>query len=567
MKMKHYQLAFVVVLLFAFKMADAQKTGTKVIEADSLFVVLHQNTTLLHKPNVAKLPNAKTTAGTQYRLIAKSSLQYQGSKFDLVDTADYRYTGKRSISKLFANEWDFDTYYRIYVDSIVTKSFDEETSNKSYDATDRLISHQEQTFPLGNLYKTIARTYDYNIDGQISYYAYRNKFAPDSLWFSGMSVLKTFDKFGNALSWLDKSWDYYGAKWVTTNLQMNEYDTASPAHNRLLSELHQVWDSIGLVFHNFSKVSYLYDTAGHLLLKQVSHWDNSTANWRPSSKDTFLYDTKGFNIQIINSLIDTSARWVNKNNTYIFYDVSGNINRTIAQMYVAGSWVNTLQYDYAYVAGNLVMEFHSRWNATTAVFDSSDLYLYTFDAKGNRLSESKEYFNYPPAILKINERYLYTYDSENNPVNIIYQLKNNAGVWYNVENIDQEFNAAHLVTRSINSYWTGSAWAYNLNSKIDNFYYEEMPTSVASLLYKDNLFAVYPNPSSGKLVISDASLRGKQSESLSIKVYDLLGRVVYEQSLILNKAQTPLELNLAKGTYILELRTEDAVQRERILIQ
>jgi hypothetical protein len=89
-------------------------------------------------------------------------------------------------------------------------------------------------------------------------------------------------------------------------------------------------------------------------------------------------------------------------------------------------------------------------------------------------------------------------------------------------------------------------------------------------LYKDNLFAVYPNPSNGKLVISDVSLRGgttKQSQQMYIKVYDLLGRVVYEQRLMLNKAQTPLELNLAKGTYILELRTEEAVQRERILIQ
>jgi hypothetical protein len=85
----------------------------------------------------------------------------------------------------------------------------------------------------------------------------------------------------------------------------------------------------------------------------------------------------------------------------------------------------------------------------------------------------------------------------------------------------------------------------------------------------ENTFSISPNPSSGKFYISNASLRGgttKQSEPLSIKVYDVLGRVVYEQSLILNKAQMPLELNLAKGTYIVELRTEDAVQRERIVI-
>jgi hypothetical protein len=92
---------------------------------------------------------------------------------------------------------------------------------------------------------------------------------------------------------------------------------------------------------------------------------------------------------------------------------------------------------------------------------------------------------------------------------------------------------------------------------------------MSSFATTENTFSISPNPSSGKFYISNASLRGgttKQSQQMFIKVYDLLGRVVYEQSLILNKAQTPLELNLAKGTYILELRTEDAVQRERIVI-
>ena len=90
----------------------------------------------------------------------------------------------------------------------------------------------------------------------------------------------------------------------------------------------------------------------------------------------------------------------------------------------------------------------------------------------------------------------------------------------------------------------------------------------------ENTFSISPNPNSGKLVIarneaiSDASLRGKQSEPLSIKVYDLLGRVVYEQSLILNKAQTPLELNVAKGTYLIRLEDEAGnVQHERLIIE
>ena len=103
--------------------------------------------------------------------------------------------------------------------------------------------------------------------------------------------------------------------------------------------------------------------------------------------------------------------------------------------------------------------------------------------------------------------------------------------------------------------------------KTDTVLVSTVGAGMSTFAPTENTFSISPNPSNGKFVISDASLQGKQFESLSIKVYDLLGRVVYEQSLILTKAQTPLELNLDKGTYILELRTEESVQRERIVIE
>jgi hypothetical protein len=114
------------------------------------------------------------------------------------------------------------------------------------------------------------------------------------------------------------------------------------------------------------------------------------------------------------------------------------------------------------------------------------------------------------------------------------------------------------------------------NTTRDTMLLRTVGAGMSTFANTENTFTISPNPSNGKLVIarneaiSDASLRGgttKQSQQMFIIVYDLLGRVVYEQSIVLNKAQTPLELNLAKGTYIVELRTEEAVQRERIVIQ
>jgi hypothetical protein len=122
-------------------------------------------------------------------------------------------------------------------------------------------------------------------------------------------------------------------------------------------------------------------------------------------------------------------------------------------------------------------------------------------------------------------------------------------------------------------YYFPTSGSYKVYAAIDADTFKPS-TKALGIPYLPNnqfVFTISPNPSTGTFVISDALLRGggtttKQSQPTVIKVYDLLGRIVYEQNLILNKAQTPLALNLAKGTYILELRTEDAVQRERIVI-
>ena len=82
-------------------------------------------------------------------------------------------------------------------------------------------------------------------------------------------------------------------------------------------------------------------------------------------------------------------------------------------------------------------------------------------------------------------------------------------------------------------------------------------------------FTIYPNPSSGTLVIANTSLRGtKQSEAIYATIYDLLGRIVQQQNLSFNNKEATIKLNLPSATYILELKDEAGnVQRERVVVQ
>lgn len=76
-------------------------------------------------------------------------------------------------------------------------------------------------------------------------------------------------------------------------------------------------------------------------------------------------------------------------------------------------------------------------------------------------------------------------------------------------------------------------------------------------------FSIYPNPSNGSLTLT--SLRGTKQ---SVKVYDLLGRVVYQNELSFTNNQASINLNTTDGVYILELTDgEGNSSRQRIEIR
>ena len=85
--------------------------------------------------------------------------------------------------------------------------------------------------------------------------------------------------------------------------------------------------------------------------------------------------------------------------------------------------------------------------------------------------------------------------------------------------------------------------------------------SLASVF--DNVFfdkvKVYPNPNNGVVNVYMADLK-----NVSIAVYDLNGKVVYNQNSI-NQPEYQFELDVAKGVYILELNTEGKTHQVKLV--
>ena len=81
----------------------------------------------------------------------------------------------------------------------------------------------------------------------------------------------------------------------------------------------------------------------------------------------------------------------------------------------------------------------------------------------------------------------------------------------------------------------------------------------------DRLMSVYPNPSNGLI---NMRLADAQSQDVNVFVYDMLGKLVQQQSINKNNLQVQ-ELDLSnqpKGFYLLRVKSGDQIYSRKIQI-
>lgn len=80
----------------------------------------------------------------------------------------------------------------------------------------------------------------------------------------------------------------------------------------------------------------------------------------------------------------------------------------------------------------------------------------------------------------------------------------------------------------------------------------------------NNIFQVYPNPSSGVFSLKIEEMKGKNA---GIKILDMGGRLVFQKNIQIDgKLEEHLSLDLAKGMYLLQVNTEiDSFKRKLVI--
>jgi 1,4-alpha-glucan branching enzyme len=88
------------------------------------------------------------------------------------------------------------------------------------------------------------------------------------------------------------------------------------------------------------------------------------------------------------------------------------------------------------------------------------------------------------------------------------------------------------------------------------------------ILEEGQTWAVYPNPSNGNVINVQAF--DLQSEQVSIRVMDAMGRVVYNQAYSVNgslNTSVVFDQSLSAGIYMVEITDNDVVKTEKLMIQ
>ena len=98
---------------------------------------------------------------------------------------------------------------------------------------------------------------------------------------------------------------------------------------------------------------------------------------------------------------------------------------------------------------------------------------------------------------------------------------------------------------------------------IDNLNFDDLINSVTEQAVKNNLFNLYPNPVSDIVTLN---IHHTNNSEMTLNVYNLIGESVRSEKL--NQVQQKINLGeLNNGIYMVEIKTEEWVEKQKLIIQ
>ncbi len=253
-------------------------------------------------------------------------------------------------------------------------------------------------------------------------------------------------------------------------------------------------------------------------------WDGTV--WEQGSSIDRTYDQNKLS-ESINRKI-SSGQMSNSNKSTYVYNSEGRMIQMMNQIFDQNAWTDFSRSTYSYAGKKVVAILNEKLMNGTWTASTNSEYIYT----GNNVNRVviKVMQN---QVFENSTRISYTYDSNGNQLT------------------------------SISEIWKNGTW--ELNSRTQNTW--QQLTDVATNPSLASLeMNVFPNPSTG---IFNLALKSEIGNKIEVNVFDLKGKLLMTRTPIMEQQGEELQLDLnglAKGMYLLRVRSGDSAIQEKILL-
>ncbi|HLO92056.1 MAG: T9SS type A sorting domain-containing protein [Chloroflexota bacterium] len=357
------------------------------------------------------------------------------------------------------------------------------TSDMSYNEY-RLTSEIEYDRTGSDWQRAMFHTYTYNAQGKLVTELMMSY--ADSVWENNYMVNQTWDAAGNMTQQDILLWN--GLSWMEQQRFVMTYD----ASNNMLTWLLQTNNGSWV---NYNKKTFTY-TSNRLTEEITERWQDPS--WVNFTRKQYAYENNQLSAMVEQSWSNNA--WANDVRSAYSYDNSGNLVTTLVQALDNGNWINRFNNIYTYTNNRLMHWLFQNWDGNAWIDSQQEIHNY--DNGGNHtycLNQITKGDTWKDLSLD-----LWNYNSNNNLTQTSHKI-------FDAENV------------------YGDSTSYFLRSVLGM---EEKT---------DEGFAVYPNPTTGKVVIQSDQMPS------GIEIYTLSGNVVItpEAGRIIDMSDLPA------GTYII----------------
>ena len=437
-------------------------------------------------------------------------------------------------------------------------------ANRYTYANDRLISELQLSYSTTD---TFSKT-EYTYDAQGRYIQILNRYYDWTThdFVNSSRLTMTYSTFNSAYT-TSEHYDQQTSTWLPNNRFEEIYDD----HGNMIRYKSEMYDGGFWILNSaYSRTVVYYNNNTDKIISEIDSSYMDTAMFA-NSKSVKEYNANGQAIKITWSTYNNNIESVEEIDS-VFYDANG-----LPSMLIA---FDDSMNPMAKIAN---LNWGGKFNPNKDLFDNEpvgyDMYYMgstTWELVGRNSTTFPDNFG---SEIYLEEEYT------NNSFVPVYRYKNlNNSHFDRIESTDEDYDQTNLnwiinysqksayqydlsnnKTEEISQYYDQSDSNYHFSQKIE---YSDFITIYAGINSNYNTIEtkVFPNPSSNGTV--NITLKIEKANNYKFEIVDINGRIVKEESRMLEKGLNSFEFNsLNKGMYFVLISSDDSLSRTKLIVK